>query len=71
MMIILQIINLLGDLYLDLVYRFWRPALWVDRRSKELFHLDEQTGLVTVEEDGLYYIYAQVSRMDFTISMHR
>lgn len=43
----------------DNVYRFWRKANWV-RNTDDIFYLDEQTGHVTVERDGVYMIYAQV-----------
>lgn len=50
----------------DAVYRFWQKASWVEDSASEVFHLDDVTGHVTVEVDGIYLIYAQVVYHDLS-----
>lgn len=47
-------------MFADTVYRFWRQASWVQDSVSNVFHLDNETGHVTVEIEGIYLIYAQV-----------
>jgi len=44
---------------LDTTYRFWRKADWI-KNTDGLFNLNEDSGHVSVLQDGVYLIYAQV-----------
>jgi hypothetical protein len=39
------------------IFQIWRPEPWIKAGN---FHLENMEGIVTVQKEGLYHIYAQV-----------
>ncbi len=44
-------------------YTDWEASPWVDILSMDRFFAFDR-GVVTIQENGLYYVYAQVSQKD-------
>lgn len=50
----------------NLVYNTWKIANWVQPSANNVFHYNNNTGMLVVKEAGLYLIYAQMLYHDLT-----
>ncbi|KAI0230617.1 hypothetical protein LSAT2_019053 [Lamellibrachia satsuma] len=47
--------------YPDLTFRHWHPTEWTEKYFASMYEYNENTGRTTVNEDGLYFLYSQVT----------
>lgn len=43
------------------ILQWWNPEDWVDGNRSDVFEFNKLTGELTIRQDGLYYVYAQVN----------